>query len=54
MKFKDKSLENKAKFMCWAAEKILTKEIAAHWDVHQITIQRHLVTLRKLQLTASL
>jgi transposase len=53
MKSKDMSIENKAKIMCWAADKISTKEIAARLGVHPSTIRRHLAVLRELPPTAS-
>ncbi len=53
MKSKDMSIENKAKMMCWAAEKISTKEIAARLGVHPSTIRRHLAVLSELPPTAS-
>jgi hypothetical protein len=53
MKSKDISIEKKAKIMCWAAEKIPTKEIAADLGIHPATVWRHLAILRELPPTAS-
>jgi hypothetical protein len=44
--------KNEAKIMCWVAEKVATKEIAAHLGVHPSTI-RHLAVLRELLPNAS-
>jgi hypothetical protein len=53
MESKDMSIETKAKIICWAADKIPTKEIAAHLGIHPVTIWRHLAVLRKLPPIAS-
>jgi predicted ArsR family transcriptional regulator len=40
--------------MCWAAEEVSTKEIAACLGVHPSTIRRHLAVLRELPPNTSL